>query len=229
MNTTSASRADPRAVLVWDAPLRVFHWLLALCFAGAWLTADSESWRLVHVTLGYTMVGLLAFRMLWGFVGPRHARFADFVRGPGAVLRYLSSLRHGRPEHHAGHTPAGGLAVVALLMLAMLVTATGIANYQEWGGNGMEEVHEALAIVMLVLVAVHVAAVLLGSALQRENLVLAMLTGRKKARPSESIRRPWRGVAALVLAAVAGFWWTQWQDAPAAGDTHARAVHEDDD
>ena len=79
MNTTSASRAEPRAVLVWDAPLRVFHWLLALCFAGAWLTADSESWRLLHVTLGYTMAGLVAFRVLWGFVGPRHARFADFV------------------------------------------------------------------------------------------------------------------------------------------------------
>lgn len=229
MNTTSASRAEPRAVLVWDAPLRVFHWLLALCFAGAWLTADSESWRLLHVTLGYTMAGLVAFRVLWGFVGPRHARFADFVHGPAAALRYLRSLRQGRPEHHAGHNPAGGLAVLALLLLAALVSATGFANYQEWGGDATEDLHEALAVAMLALVGVHVAAVVLSSVMQRENLVLAMLTGRKKARPSESIRRPWRGVAALVLAAVAGFWWTQWQDAPAAGDTHARAVHHDDD
>lgn len=229
MNTTSASRAEPRAVLVWDAPLRVFHWLLALCFAGAWLTADSESWRLLHVTLGYTMAGLVAFRVLWGFVGPRHARFADFVHGPAAVLRYLRSLRHGRPEHHAGHNPAGGLAVLALLLLAALVSATGFANYQEWGGHATEELHEALAVAMLALVAVHVAAVVLSSVLHRENLVLAMLTGRKKARPSERIRRPWRGVAALVLAAVAGFWWTQWQDVPPAGDTQARAAHHDDD
>ena len=90
MNTTSASPADApdrrgtagRRVLVWDAPVRVFHWLMVLSFAGAYLTAESERWRLLHVTLGYTMAGLVVFRMLWGLVGTRHARFASFVRGP---------------------------------------------------------------------------------------------------------------------------------------------------
>ena len=101
------------STLVWDVPVRVFHWLLVLCFAGAWLTAESEHWRLVHVTLGYTMAGLVAFRVLWGLVGTRYARFASFVRGPSAVLGYLKSLIGRHPEHHTGHNPAGALAIVA--------------------------------------------------------------------------------------------------------------------
>ncbi|HET7525957.1 MAG TPA: cytochrome b/b6 domain-containing protein, partial [Burkholderiaceae bacterium] len=120
MNIASASRADERPgpvkpVLVWDAPVRVFHWLMVLSFAGAYLTAESERWRLLHVTLGYTMAGLLAFRIVWGLIGTRHARFASFVRGRAAVMRYLRSLLGGRPEHHAGHNPAGAWAIVALL------------------------------------------------------------------------------------------------------------------
>jgi cytochrome b len=75
-------------VLIWDAPVRVFHWLMALCFAGAYATAEGESWRLVHVTLGYTLAGLVAFRIVWGFIGTRHARFSSFVKGPQAVTRY---------------------------------------------------------------------------------------------------------------------------------------------
>ena len=122
MNTPSASPADSaaaeprdtpsvRKVLIWDAPVRVFHWLMVLSFAGAYLTAESERWRLTHVTLGYTMAGLVAFRVLWGLVGTRHARFSSFVRGPAAIARYLRGLVGGRPEHHAGHNPAGALAI----------------------------------------------------------------------------------------------------------------------
>ncbi len=92
---------EPRTVKVWDIPVRLFHWSFAACFAGAWLTAESERFRDVHVALGYTMAGLIAFRLLWGLVGTRHARFASFVRGPAAVARYLRSLLAGRPEHHA--------------------------------------------------------------------------------------------------------------------------------
>ena len=77
----SATPASSRKVLVWDAPVRVFHWLMVASFAGAYLTAESERWRLLHVTLGYTMAGLVAFRIVWGLVGTRHARFASFVRG----------------------------------------------------------------------------------------------------------------------------------------------------
>ena len=90
--TTSAPASTLRRVLVWDAPVRVFHWLLAASFIGAWLTAESERWMLVHITLGYTVGGLVAFRVLWGLLGTRHARFGDFVRGPRAVVGYLKSL-----------------------------------------------------------------------------------------------------------------------------------------
>jgi cytochrome b len=226
-------RTGRRNALVWDAPVRAFHWLAVLCFAGAWFTAESERWRLVHVTLGYTLAGLVVFRLVWGFVGTQHARFAEFVRGPAQVAAYLRSLLAGRPARHAGHNPAGALASVALLALTMGVTATGWAVYVDAGADWLEDVHETLAELMLVLVAVHVAGVLVSSWLHRENLVLAMITGRKPVAPSEEIRRAWHGVAALMLVAVFGFWWLQWRDAPAATSTQTpaavRADHGDDD
>lgn len=195
--------------LVWDLPLRLFHWLLALCFAGAYLSAESETLRPVHVTLGYTMAGLLAFRIVWGFVGPRHARFSDFVRGPGAALRHLRSLLGGRAEHHAGHNPAGAIAILGLLVLTALVTASGWATLQ--GAEWLEEVHEALASAMLALVGLHVAAVLLSARLLHEPLVGAMIHGKKPVAPEEGIRGPRRAMAVVLLAAVLGFWTWQWR------------------
>lgn len=231
MSTVSASRVE--RTLVWDAPVRVFHWLLVLCFATAWLTGDGERWRLVHVTAGYTMAGLVAFRVLWGLFGTRHARFGDFVRGPRAVLGYLGSLVRGRPEHHAGHNPAGAVAIVGLLSLVLLTAAAGWATYNEVGGHWVEEAHEVLANAMLVLVLVHVAAVAVSSWLHRENLVGAMVHGRKPAAPEEGIRSAWRSIAALLLVAVLGFWWLQWQAAPndllAGAAVTSRAGGEDDD
>ena len=234
MNTVSASRADPPgSTLIWDAPVRVFHWLSVLCFAGAWLTAESERWRLVHVTLGYTLAGLVVFRIVWGFVGTRHARFADFVRGPSAAVAYLRSMLAGHPAPHAGHNPAGAWAIVALLALAAGVTASGWFTLAEWGGDRFEDLHEALANAMLALVGLHVVAVLVSSRLHGDKLVLAMITGRKTAAPSEGIRRAWKTLAALMLAAVLGFWWLQWRDAPPAGSSvHATAPahgEQDDD
>jgi cytochrome b len=192
-----------------------------LSFAGAYLTAESERWRLLHVTLGYTMAGLVVFRLLWGLVGTRHARFASFVRGPAAAARYLGSLVRGRPEHHAGHNPAGALAIVALLGLALAVAATGWATYDGGFGDWVEDVHEAAANGMLVLVGLHVVAVVLASRLHRENLVGAMVSGRKLGRPQDAIRRAWTGVATLMLVAVLGFWWLQWQAAPAWAESQA--------
>ena len=92
-------------IRVWDAPVRVFHWLLAACFTGAYLTAESESWRLLHVTLGYTLGGLIAFRLVWGVLGTRYARFGSFVRPPSELSRYLKSMLAGRPAHFIGHNP----------------------------------------------------------------------------------------------------------------------------
>lgn len=175
--------AGTATVKVWDILVRIFHWSFAACFAGAWLTAESERWRDVHVTLGYAMLGLVAFRLLWGLVGPRHARFSSFVRGPAAVARYLRSLVAGRPEHHLGHNPAGAVAIVLLLAAALAAIASGWAVYNDWGGEWLEETHEFLAGAMLALVGVHLAGVAVASWLHRENLVRAMLTGRKNAAP----------------------------------------------
>ncbi|MGL6111202.1 MAG: cytochrome b/b6 domain-containing protein [Rubrivivax sp.] len=225
MNTASASRGDPaRKILVWDAPVRVFHWLMVASFAGAWLTAESERWRLLHVSLGYTLAGLVAFRIVWGLVGTRHARFSNFVRGPAAVARQLRSMLRGRPEHHIGHNPAAALAILGLLGLAVAVTATGWAGFNELGGEWLKEVHEAAASVMLAVVGVHIGGVLLSSWLERQNLALGMVNGRKTGRPDEAIRSAWRSVAVLMLATVLGFWWLQWQGAPTSGGKADRPV-----
>lgn len=235
MNTTSASPADAlpgtapaapqaspaRRVLVWDAPVRVVHWLMVASFAAAWFTAESERWRLVHVSAGYTLAGLVAFRIVWGLVGTRHARFASFVRGPSAVIAYLRGLVSGRSAHTPGHNPAGALAILALLGGSALLTASGWALYNEVGGSGLEhlleELHEALANGLLALVAVHVAAVVLSGRLHRENLVRAMVDGRQTGTPGDAIARAWRPLAALIVAAVLGFWAWQWHGAPAGG------------
>ena len=211
---SAVSAPASRKILVWDAPVRVFHWLMVLSFAGAYLSAESERWRLAHVTLGYTMAGLVIFRILWGLLGTRHARFSSFVRGPKAVARYLRAMLRGRPEHHAGHNPAGALAIMALLALTLGVAASGWASYNEVAGNWLEDLHEAAANLMLAVVGIHIAGVVVASWLHRENLAGSMLSGRKLGTPEEGIRSAWRSVAALMLLAVLGFWWQQWQSAP---------------
>lgn len=230
MNTTSASRAEAPAtarILVWDLPVRVFHWLMVLSFVTAYLTSDGERWRTLHVTAGYTMAGLVAFRLLWGLVGTRHARFASFVRGPRRVMAYLKGLRSGSPEHHVGHNPAGALAIVALLGLTAVSALTGWSIYNELGPEALEGVHELAGNAMLLVVLVHVAGVMVSSRLHRENLVRAMLTGHKRGRPSDAVAHAWRSLAALMLVAVLGFWAWQWQTAPAPGDLATQAARTD--
>jgi cytochrome b len=193
-------------VLVWDVPTRVFHWLLALSFAGAFLTADSERYRDVHVMLGYTVLGLVAFRLVWGLIGTRYARFWSFAYGPRSVLTYVKSLFTHSPQHHPGHNPAGSWAIYALLALSLLAGASGYAAYNEIGGHWMEELHEALANTLLVVVFVHIGGVVVSSLLHRENLVRSMLTGYKSAKPGSGIRSRHRLIGAALIAAVAAFW-----------------------
>lgn len=215
MNTPSASPAEtPRRVLVWDAPVRLFHWLMVACFAGAWLTAESERFRLLHVTLGLTMVGLVVFRLHWGVVGTKHARFASFVRSPAAAWQHLKAMAAGRHEGGAGHNPAGALAIVAMLALTLAVGASGWLAY---AGNDLAgEMHEGVATGLLALVGLHLAGVALASWLGRRNLVKPMLTGRTEARAEDGIRSARGGIAALLLTAVLGFWAWQWQATPVA-------------
>lgn len=212
---SAMARAAP--IPVWDAPVRVAHWLMVLCFAGAWLTAESERWRLLHTTLGYTFAGLVAARVAWGFVGTRHARFAAFVRAPRAAWAYLRGLAGGEAPHFTGHNPAGGWAIIGLLLLGAATTALGWATDADWRGPlGWDwgEAHEAAASLMLGLVGLHVAGVVVGSLAHRENLVRAMFTGRKQGAPNEAIPRARWGAAALLLMLVVSFWAWQWHSAP---------------
>lgn len=174
-------------VLIWDWPVRIGHWLLVGAFTLAWITGDSEEWRLVHAFAGGTVVGIVLFRLLWGFIGTRHARFASFVRGPQAVFDYVLGLLRGAESNYAGHNAAGGWAIVALLGLGLMSGASGWLVYQDTGGEWLEEVHEALASGMLAVAAVHVAGVIVSSLAHRENLVRAMITGLKHGRPDEAI------------------------------------------
>jgi cytochrome b len=193
-------------VLVWDFPTRAFHWMLALSFAGAFLTAESERYRDVHVTLGYTVLGLVGFRLLWGLIGTRYARFWSFAFSPRRVLTYVNSLFTRSPQHYTGHNPAGSWGIYALLALSLLAGASGYATYNEIGGRAIEDVHEALANALLAVVLVHLAGVLVSSLLHRENLVRAMLTGYKTAAPGAGIRYRHRLIGATLVAAVVFFW-----------------------
>jgi cytochrome b len=193
-------------IKVWDLPTRVFHWSLAASFAGAYITAESERWRDVHVLLGYTLAGLIAFRLVWGVIGTRYARFTSFVFPPSRVVAYVKSLLAGSPEHHVGHNPAGALAIFLLLGLGLVTAASGFMTYQEMGGEWLEDLHEGAANAMLAVVVIHLAGVVVSSLLHRENLVRSMLTGNKQGRSDEGIPRSRALVGIALLVAVLGFW-----------------------
>lgn len=200
MNQSKQSR-----ILVWDLPTRLFHWSLALSFAGAWLTSESERYADLHAMLGYTLLGLIAFRLVWGFVGSRYARFADFAYSPAAVMAYLKSLL-AKPRHYLGHNPAGAMAIFLLLGLGIATGVSGWLTYNEIGGEWLEEAHELFANAMLVVVGVHVAGVIVSSWLHRENLARAMVTGYKQGEPEQAIGKRRGLAAALLMTALAGFW-----------------------
>ncbi|BAU49486.1 cytochrome B [Sulfurifustis variabilis] len=209
---TSARTDD--AVLVWDVPTRMFHWLFAIAFAAAWFTRDSSRWLDVHVFAGYAFAGLLVFRLLWGIVGGRYARFRAFAWPFREARAYLIDILRGRARRHLGHNPAGSWAIYGLLLLGLGVAATGIGTLggeERHGplaglldfraGDLLHGAHEVAAVAMLVLVFMHLAGVLVESAVHRENLVAAMLNGRKRgtAPPARAYRPIGIAVAAAVL------------------------------
>src|SRR3989338_2010542 len=193
-------------ILVWDVPTRVFHWLLVLSFCGAYLTAESERYRDIHVVLGYPLLGLIGFRLLWGFFGTRYAQFRSFLFKPGEPAAYLLSLLKGKPAHYVGHNPAGSLAIWLLLGLGILTGATGVMLFQDIGGGAPGGPHEVAPKAMLAIVVIHIAGVLVSSVLHRENLVRAMITGFKSAEPEQGIRRSYLWLGVIMLAAVVAFW-----------------------
>ena len=193
-------------ILVWDLPVRVFHWTLALSFAVAYVTGESDEWRDLHVASGYTTLGLVAFRLIWGFVGTRYTRFSGFVLGGVAFRRYIAGLVRRTPEHYVGHNPVGSYMIMAMLLIAVLTGVTGFLTLEEVGGEAFEEVHEVFASLWLALVVVHVCGVFVSSILHRENLVRAMITGFKSGTTDQAAEQRRLGVALLIVLALAGLW-----------------------
>lgn len=213
MTDTAAQSDAPthdqgRMVRVWDPLVRLFHWGLVAAFAVAWVSADELD--AVHVNAGYLVAALVAFRVVWGVIGTRYARFSQFVRGPGAVLSYAGEMLRGKERRYLGHNPAAAAMVVALLVAlsgtaytgwlmeepsrsaklpaAPQIVSSAVADEhaenegeREGGDEAIEELHETFANLMLLLVALHVGGVVLASLRHHENLARAMVTGDKRA------------------------------------------------
>lgn len=215
---TSASRAEVQRIRVWDAPTRLFHWTFAAAFAAAWVSGDSDRLRDVHVFAGYLILALLAFRLIWGVAGSRHARFADFAFSWRSAYDYARAALARNAPRHIGHNPAGAWAIFAMLALAALVSVSGIlvlggeeqhgalSGWARFSTAGMvKEIHDGGASLWLLLIALHVAGVVWESILHRENLARAMVTGYKFGPAADGVRS-FRPLSALLFAAaLAGF------------------------
>ena len=229
--TTAAPSASAPRRLVIDAPTRMFHWLFALSFVGAYLTADGEHFRLLHVTLGYTMAGLLVFRVFYGLFGPRQAGLGVLWRKLTGLPAWLRSVRTtpslatltGRQAQNL----LMALAVVALLAMVVPLTLSGYATYNEWGdflgGDWLEEVHEFFGEAFLFVVLAHLALILLLSLLRRKNQAAPMFTGRVEGTGPRLVdnNRVW--LACLLLLAVLAYGAWEWQQSPN-GLVSARAL-----
>lgn len=204
---------------VTDAPTRMFHWLFAFSFLGAYITAESESWRLVHVTLGYTMAGLLVFRILWGIFGPKHVRLGLLFRKLSGMSEWLKSFQKFRhlstwTDLHAinsinwkqGQNLLMAFAVFALLLTVIPVTLTGYASYNDWGGKWLQNIHESIGEFYLFIVLSHLALIALLSVLRLKNIASPMITGTTAGPGPDLIKRDYRVIAGLLFFAVLAWW-----------------------
>lgn len=180
-------------ISVWDPLVRFFHWSLVSAFFIAYITEDDL--LTVHSWAGYLIFTLLIIRLIWGFIGTRYARFADFVYSPKNVIRFLKDTFHLRAKRYLGHNPAGGAMVIMLIVSLLMTTTSGILLFgaeeqagpvAHWftqsgsiWGDVLEGLHEFFANFTLLLVFIHVIGVLVESLIHKENLVSAMLTGFK--------------------------------------------------
>lgn len=217
------ARAPTGRRLVIDAPTRMFHALFALSFLGAYLTAESERWRLLHVTLGYALAGLLVFRLVYSLFGPPASRLGVQSNKVRAFVTWVRNTVQARPtaasHWRQGLTLAMGVATVALLAMVVPLTLSGYATYEEWGGarlgEWVEESHELFANIFLFLVLAHLALLVVLSGIRRRNLAMPMITGRTEGQGPDLVRAPRRWLAALLLTGMLGF--CAWMLTPAVG------------
>lgn len=202
MNSTETENTT---VKVWDWPVRVFHWTLAASVLGAFVTGENEDFERLHQTLGWVAAGSIAFRVVWGLIGTRYARFREFVRGPAQVWAYVKSVRSGQAQHFVGHNPVGAIAVIVLMVLVSLSVYTGWLLTADDVAEWLEDAHEIAANTLITVVLVHVIGVLWGSRTHGENLLKAMLTGRKTAPSEAGIHRNWGVLGLAMLMAVVWF------------------------
>ena len=236
VSAVSDSQGQPSRRMI-DAPTRVFHWLLALCFVGAYATLEGERWRLVHITLGYTMIGLVGFRLVWLLLGPKPSRWTAWTARFRALVGSIKAAQAGQFKWPALQAGLNTLAIVALIGTVMVTTASGYVLDQEWLGDWFEEVHEVAGNALLAIVLGHLALVLVGAIVKSDNPLRLMLTGRSPGRGPDLVARNRVWLAALMLTAVLGFWWMQWQNAPAPTSTGDALIqsgsqsgdHDDDD
>jgi len=193
---------DSSTIKVWDPLIRIFHWSLVLFFSIAFITEDD--WLDLHVQAGYAVMLLIGFRLIWGLVGTSPARFFSFVKPPSVVIAHLKSMLKLHPKHYLGHNPVAAVMVVALLISILLVSFSGLITlaaegqgpmagtlFSNWNADWMEEIHEFFANFTLLLVFGHVAGVVISSLLEGENLIRAMITGRKQRRAHwEDVKQP---------------------------------------
>lgn len=209
---------------MWDLPVRLFHWLFVIFFATSWISGQMEKLE-IHYASGMTLFGLVIFRLLWGLVGSPTARFAHFLRGPGAAIGYLKrAFAHRAPSYSFGHNAAGGAMVIALVLLIGLQTLSGMSStddvifegplygrWPDWLGGLLEKIHEPLSNVLLALALLHILVIVVYLVVKRENLVRAMIVGR--ARLPEPVAREaaargetkgaplWRALVCALIAA----------------------------
>jgi cytochrome b len=213
-------------VRVWDLPTRAFHWTLAVLIALQYATGEFHfldmRW---HFWFGYATLALIAFRVLWGFLGSQTSRFADFVRGPRAVFGYIRAQFSTNPQTRIGHNPLGGWSVLALLASVAVQAVSGLFTSDDIDTDGpfvahvsdsavklMTRVHHWNENVLLILVCLHVVAVLLYLVVKHDDLILPMLTGRKRAVQTRDLRfaSAWLALALLAICAAlvaALAWW----------------------
>lgn len=166
---------------VWDPLVRLFHWtVVAGCVLDLFVFEDGKA---THRLIGYIVAGALVVRLLWGFLGSQHARFADFVPTPRKLTQYVKALLQGQEPRYIGHNPAGAVVMLTLMALLAAVSVTGwmLALDAYFGNKALEELHEEVANLILVLAGLHAAAAIYEGWRHKENLVWAMVTGRKRA------------------------------------------------